>query len=69
MFVDSKEVQRIKDKYPVGTRIVVDYMDDPRPIAPGTKGTVRVSWGIYVGKQCHGSQNRKCFWNQQKHRT
>ena len=42
MFVDSREVQRIKDQYPVGTRIVVDYMDDPRPIAPGTKGTVRV---------------------------
>lgn len=42
MFVDRKEVERIKEKYPVGSRIVLDHMgDDPRPIAPGTKGTVR----------------------------
>lgn len=32
----------LKEKYPAGTRIVVDQMgDDPRPIAPGTAGTVR----------------------------
>lgn len=35
-------VQLLKEKYPAGTRIVVDQMgDDPRPIAPGTAGTVR----------------------------
>ena len=40
---DKELVQRMKDTYPVGTRIVLDFMgDDPRPIPPGTKGTVRV---------------------------
>ena len=43
MFVDRNLVQRMKDTYPPGTRIELDYMgDDPRPIAPGTKGTVRI---------------------------
>ena len=43
MFMDEKSVQRIRDRYPVGSRIVLDYMgDDPRPIPPGTKGTVRI---------------------------
>ena len=43
MFVDRNLVQRMKDQYPPGTRIELDYMgDDPRPIAPGTKGTVRI---------------------------
>lgn len=35
-------IQLLKEKYSAGTRIVVDQMgDDPRPIAPGTAGTVR----------------------------
>lgn len=43
MFYDDKYVQRIKDSYPAGSRIVVDQMGyDPRPIEPGTKGTVRI---------------------------
>lgn len=43
MQINDREVQRIKDAYPAGTRIVVDCMGyDPRPIAPGTKGTVRI---------------------------
>ena len=43
MFVDRNIVQRMKDQYPPGTRIELDFMgDDPRPIAPGTKGTVRI---------------------------
>ena len=42
MFVDRNLVQRMKDQYPPGTRIQLDFMgDDPRPIPPGTKGTVR----------------------------
>ena len=36
-------IQNIKDAYQPGTRIQLDHMgDDPRPIAPGTKGTVRI---------------------------
>ena len=43
MFVDRNLVQRMKDTYPPGTRIELDFMgDDPRPIAPGTKETVRI---------------------------
>ena len=43
MFVDRNLVQRMKEQYPVGTRIILDFMgDDFHPIAPGTKGTVRV---------------------------
>ena len=43
MFVDRNLVQRMKEQYTVGARIVLDFMgDDPHPIAPGTKGTVRV---------------------------
>lgn len=43
MYIDRDLVQRMKDTYPPGTRIELDFMgDDPRPIAPGTKGTVRI---------------------------
>lgn len=43
MFIDKNLVQRTKDAYPPGTRIILDFMgEDPRPIAPGTKGTVRI---------------------------
>lgn len=43
MYIDRNLVQRMKDQYPPGTRIELDYMgDDSRPIAPGTKGTVRI---------------------------
>lgn len=42
MFIDYDLVRRMKEQYPPGTRIQLDYMgDDPRPIEPGTKGTVR----------------------------
>ena len=37
----KKRIESIKQRYPEGTRICVDSMgDDPRPIEPGTKGTV-----------------------------
>ena len=43
MFPDSKTVERIKAQYPIGSHIVLDFMgDDPRPIAPGTRGVVRI---------------------------
>ena len=41
-FPSKREVEDIKARFPVGSRIVLDYMGDaPRPIEPGTKGTVR----------------------------
>ena len=41
MFMRRDEVEHIRQRYPVGCRIVLDSMgDDPRPIPPGTKGTV-----------------------------
>lgn len=43
MYIDNNLVKRMKEAYPPGTRIELDFMgDDPRPIAPGTKGTVRI---------------------------
>ena len=43
MFADRDLVQRMKNQYTAGTRIVLDFMgDDPHPIDPGTKGTMRI---------------------------
>ena len=43
MYIDHNLVKRLKDTYRPGTRIELDYMgNDPRPIPPGTKGTVRI---------------------------
>ena len=43
MYIDRNLVQRMKDTYPPGTRIELVFMgDDPRSIAQGTRGTVRV---------------------------
>ena len=43
MYIDKNLVQRTKDTYAPGTRIELDFMgDDPRPIAPGTRGTIRI---------------------------
>ncbi len=39
---ERRFVQRMKDNYPPGTRIMLLQMgDDPRPIEPNTKGTVQ----------------------------
>lgn len=37
----KEELELIRERYPVGCRLVVYAMEDPRPILPGTKGTVR----------------------------
>jgi len=40
-FISQKQVEKIKEKYPAGTRIELIHMDDPYgPIESGTKGTV-----------------------------
>lgn len=41
-FPSEAEVDRIRERFPVGAQIVLNSMgDDPNPIDPGTKGTVR----------------------------
>ncbi len=40
MIFDEKRVQRIKDRYKVGTRIRLIRMDDIQAPPPGTEGTV-----------------------------
>lgn len=40
---ERRKVERLKESYPPGTRLMLLHMgDDPRPIEPHTKGTVRV---------------------------
>ena len=40
-FTSQKEVERIKEQYPVGTRIELICMDDPHsPIESGMQGTI-----------------------------
>ena len=43
MYRNQIDVESSKKRYPVESRIILHSMgDDPRPIAPGTKGTVRI---------------------------
>ena len=43
MRIDRDYIEYLKEHYPKGTRIQLDSMgDDPRPIEPGTMGTVRL---------------------------
>ena len=43
MYYDRDFVKNTKERYPVGSRIIVESMGyDPRPIPSGTRGTVRV---------------------------
>ena len=37
---DRDYVQRIKEQYPVGTRIRLNHMSDPQAVPDGTEGTV-----------------------------
>lgn len=40
-YMNDEEVKRIKNRYPHGAKVVVDFMgDDPNPIDSGTKGIV-----------------------------
>ncbi len=40
-FLSQKQVEKIKEQYPAGTRIELIYMEDPYgPIEAGTQGTV-----------------------------
>lgn len=40
--ISEKELQKLKEKYPAGTVVVVDHMDDIQAVPPGTEGTVRL---------------------------
>lgn len=41
-FPTREQVERIRNQYPAGTRIRLNFMDDPyAPIPPGTEGVVQ----------------------------
>lgn len=40
-FMPEKEVLKLKQEYPPGTRIVLNHMDDKWAVPPGTHGTVQ----------------------------
>lgn len=43
----SRQAKTYKEAYPPGTRVLLLHMgDDPRPISPNTRGTVRCVDGI-----------------------
>lgn len=42
MYPDRHTVERIKNAYPVGTRIELIYMSDYRAVDSGALGTVRI---------------------------
>ena len=43
MYINENLVKKMKETYKPGTRIQLDFIgDDPRPIPPDMKGTVRV---------------------------
>lgn len=40
--IDRAQVERLRKRYPIGSRIeLVEMTDDPQPIEPGTTGTLR----------------------------
>jgi len=41
VFMGRKEVEALREKYPVGTEIVLDWMEDSSAPMPGTHGKVR----------------------------
>jgi hypothetical protein len=40
MIYNAEKVEMLRQQFPEGTRICLDYMDDPNPIESGTNGTV-----------------------------
>lgn len=40
-FPTQEQVKRIREQYPVGTRIELDGMDNERDMPPGLMGTVK----------------------------
>lgn len=40
MLSNKEYADKMRDRFPAGTRVEMDYMDDPDAILPGTKGTV-----------------------------
>lgn len=40
-FPSRAVVENLKGMYPEGTRVELDFMDDPWGVPPGTQGTVR----------------------------
>ena len=40
MMVNEAKIEMLKRIYPVGCKVMVDYMDDPHPIPTGSIGTV-----------------------------
>ena len=57
MFPSEQYVKSIKKRYPAGTRIVLDSMDDPQAVPPGTKGTVKFVDDI-GSIHCHWANGR-----------
>lgn len=37
----EEELALIRERYPIGSYVVVNYMEDPRPIPAGVTGVVR----------------------------
>lgn len=37
----KEELELIRERYPIGSCVVVNYMEDPRPIPAGVTGVVR----------------------------
>lgn len=42
MIYDKRKVELIRQRYPEGTRICLDHMEDICPVESGTKGTIIV---------------------------
>ena len=38
--MNREAVERLRNRYPTGTRIMLDYMEDIQAVPAGTKGTV-----------------------------